>query len=244
VAEPANRRPIKSREAGWAHWLATRLADADLRPDLISGVSIAFALLGAALLLAAGVTEPAGVRAVLLVGAAAMIQLRLVCNLLDGMVAMEHGRSSPAGALWNELPDRFSDVALLAAAGYSAGTGGLMFAVEIGWICACLALLTAYLRELGRGLGFAADFSGPMAKPQRMAALTIACVISALEPLWGWRGHTLLIALVIIAIGTAITAARRTRTLARRLAERDAAVVPSPLAGEGGPRSGSDEGAR
>jgi len=219
VAEPANRRPIKSREAGWAHWLAKRLADADLRPDLISGVSIAFALLGAALLLAAGVTEPAGVRAALLLGAAAMIQLRLVCNLLDGMVA-EHGRSSSAGPIWNELPDRFSDVALLAAAGYSAGAGGLMFAVEIGWICACLALLTAYLREMGRGLGFAADFSGPMAKPQRMAALTIACVIAALEPFWGWRGETLWIALVIVAIGTAITAARRTRTLARRLRDR------------------------
>ena len=219
MAEPANRRPIKSREAGWAHWLAKRLADADLRPDLISGVSIAFALLGAALLLAAGVTEPAGVRAALLLGAAAMIQLRLVCNLLDGMVA-EHGRSSSAGPIWNELPDRFSDVALLAAAGYSAGAGGLMFAVEIGWICACLALLTAYLREMGRGLGFAADFSGPMAKPQRMAALSIACVVGALDPLWGWRGETLWIALVIVAIGTAITAARRTRTLARRLRDR------------------------
>jgi phosphatidylglycerophosphate synthase len=219
VAEPANRRPIKSREAGWAHWLAKRLADGDVRPDLISGASIAFALLGAALLLAAGVIEVAGVRAVLLLGAAAMIQLRLVCNLLDGMVA-ERGRSSSAGAIWNELPDRFSDVALLAAAGYCAGASGLMFAVEIGWICACLALLTAYLREMGRGFGFAADFSGPMAKPQRMAALTIACVISALEPLWGWRGQTLLIALATVAIGTAITAARRTRTLARRLADR------------------------
>jgi phosphatidylglycerophosphate synthase len=221
VAEIDNRRPIKSREAGWAQRLAKNLADASVRPDLISGASVAFALLGAALLLAAGVIEIAGLRAVLLLGAAAMIQLRLVCNLLDGMVAMEHGRGSPAGAIWNELPDRFSDVALLAAAGYCAGGGGVMFAVEFGWICACLALLTAYLRELGRGLGFAADFSGPMAKPQRMAALTIGCVIGALEPLWGWRGETLVIVLAIIAIGTALTAARRTRKLARRLAGKD-----------------------
>jgi phosphatidylglycerophosphate synthase len=221
VAAADNRRPIKSREARWANWLAKRLADGDLRPDLISGVSVAFALLGAALLLAAGMTEIAALRAVLLLGAAAMIQLRLICNLLDGMVAMEHGRSSPAGAIWNELPDRFSDVALLAAAGYCAGGGGVMFAVEIGWICACLALLTAYLRELGRGLGFDADFSGPMAKPQRMAALTIGCVISALEPLWGWRGEALLIVLIVVAIGTALTAARRTRTLAHRLAAKD-----------------------
>ena len=221
MTEIDNRRPIKSRGSGWALWLAKRLADGDVRPDLISGASVAFAALGAALLLAGGVTEIAGLRAVLLLGAAAMIQLRLVCNLLDGMVAMEHGRSSPAGAIWNELPDRFSDVALLAAAGYCAGGGGVMFAVEIGWICACLALLTAYLREFGRGLGFAADFSGPMAKPQRMAALTIGCVISALEPLWGWRGETFVIVLAIVAVGTALTVARRTRTLARRLAGKD-----------------------
>jgi phosphatidylglycerophosphate synthase len=220
VAELENRRPIKSRDAGWAHGAAEWLADHGASPDLISAASFAFAALGAALLLAAGTTDLAPLRAALLIGAAGGIQLRLVCNLLDGMVAVEHGRGSPAGAIWNELPDRFSDVVLLAAAGYCAAGGRIMFAVEAGWLCAALALLTAYLRELGRGLGFAADFSGPMAKPQRMAALTAGCVIGAVEPLWGWRGQTLMIALVVIAVGTALTAARRTRTLARRLADK------------------------
>jgi phosphatidylglycerophosphate synthase len=220
VAELDNRRPIKSRDAGWAHRAAAALAAANASPDVISAASFAFAAFGAAMLLGAGLTESWPLRAVLLLGAAASIQLRLVCNLLDGMVAVEHGRSSPAGAIWNELPDRFSDVALLAAAGYCAAGGGLLFAVEIGWLCASLALLTAYLRELGRALGFPADFSGPMAKQQRMAALTIACVASAIEPLWGWRGQTLMIALAVVALGTAFTALRRTRTLAQRLADK------------------------
>jgi phosphatidylglycerophosphate synthase len=223
MAELDNRRPIKSRDAGWAHRAAAALADADASPDLISAASFAFAALGAALLLGAGMTEAWPLRAALLLGAAASIQLRLVCNLLDGMVAVEHGRSSPAGAIWNELPDRFSDVVLLAGAGYCAAGGGIMFAIEMGWLCAALALLTAYLRELGRGLGFPADFSGPMAKQQRMAALTLACVVSALEPLWGWRGPTLMIALVVVALGTAFTAYRRTRTLAHRLADKNTA---------------------
>jgi phosphatidylglycerophosphate synthase len=220
VAEIDNRRPIKSREAGWAHRAAAALAEANASPDLISAASFAFAALGAAMLLGASMTLSWPPRAALLLGAAAAIQLRLVCNLLDGMVAVEHGRSSPAGAIWNELPDRFSDVVLLAAAGYCAAGGGLLFAVEIGWLCASLALLTAYLRELGRGLGFPADFSGPMAKQQRMAALTLACVASTIEPLWGWRGQTLLIVLAVVALGTAFTAFRRTRTLAHRLADR------------------------
>jgi phosphatidylglycerophosphate synthase len=171
-------------------------------------------------MLGAGVTGPAAARAPLLVVAAACIQLRLLCNLLDGMVAVEYGRGSSAGPIWNELPDRLSDVILLAAAGYSASAGGIRFASEAGWIAAMLALLTAYLRELGRGLGFPSDFSGPMAKQRRMDVLALACLVSTLEPLWRWRGGTLTIGLVVIALGAAVTAVRRTRALARRLKER------------------------
>jgi phosphatidylglycerophosphate synthase len=43
------------------------------------------------------------------VATAACIQLRLLCNLLDCMVAIEGGKSAPTGALFNEMPDRFAD---------------------------------------------------------------------------------------------------------------------------------------
>lgn len=214
-----NRRPLKSRGSPIAKRLAARLAEGGASPDLISATSVAFAVLGGALLLLGG--QAVGpIRALPFLGAAICIQLRLLCNLLDGMVAVEHGAGSPAGPIWNELPDRLADVVLLAGAGYAAWCSHVSGGLEAGWICACLALTTAYVRELGRGLGFPADFSGPMAKPQRMAALTLAAVASAVEPLWNWRGVSLMIALVIIGLGTALTIARRTRTLARRLAER------------------------
>jgi phosphatidylglycerophosphate synthase len=220
TTETDNRRPIAARGAGWAHWLATQAAGAGASPDLISGLSFAFAALGAACLMAAGVVQDPWPRAALLIGAAAAIQARLVCNLIDGMVAVEHRRGGTAGPIWNELPDRFSDVALLAGAGYGVASSGIPLGVEAGWACAALALITAYVRELGRGMGFAADFSGPMAKPQRMAALTVASLFGAIEPLWGWRGQALVIGLVVIALGAALTVARRVRTLARRLADR------------------------
>ena len=200
--------------------LAAELAGLHASPDLISAASIAFAALGGALLLWAGAATSAPLRSALFIGVAVSIQLRLLCNLLDGLVAVEHGRGSSAGPIWNELPDRVADVLFLAAAGYAAGAGGMIGGVEAGWICAALALITAYVRELGRGLGFAADFSGPMAKPHRMAALTVTALFSAIEPVWGWRGQGLMIGLVIIAAGTAWTVIRRTATLARRLAER------------------------
>jgi hypothetical protein len=56
-----------------------------------------------------------------------------------------------------------------------------------------------------------------MAKPHRMAALTVACLIAAAEPLWGWWGQSLAIGLSVIIVGTLLTAVRRTALLAKRL---------------------------
>ena len=214
-----NRRPLKSRSAPWAQRLAAWLARAGVGPDVISFGSVAFALAGALDLIESGMVEGRA-RTGPLLAAAVCVQLRLVCNLFDGMVAVEHGRGGPYGPIWNELPDRIADVLFFVAAGYGAQMAGVAHAAELGWVVAVLAVLTAYLRELGRGLGFPADFSGPMAKPHRMAALTLACLVSTAEVLWGWRGQILAIALAVIALGAGITVIRRTLRVARRLRDR------------------------
>jgi phosphatidylglycerophosphate synthase len=216
TTETDNRRPLKSRTTAWARGLARALGEARVRPNLISALSVAFAAMGAALFLAAGLGEGAG-RAIALVLAALCIQLRLLCNLLDGMVAVEMGLAEPTGPIWNELPDRLADGLFLVGAGYCAFTGGQDAGGWLGWLAAFLAVLTAYVRELGRALGQPADFTGPMAKPHRMAALTLVALIAALEPLWGWNGQTLVIGLALIAAGTALTVWRRTTRLGRAL---------------------------
>lgn len=215
-----NRRPLKVRNAAFARRMAQGLARAKVSPDAISAASVAFAALGGALILTGGAAQGWGVRTVAFGLAGLCIQARLICNLLDGMVAVEHGAGGPAGPIWNELPDRVADVLLLASAGYGVQAAGIEGGAAAGWIAAVLAVLTAYVRELGRGLGQPADFTGPMAKPQRMATLTAACAISALEPLWQGRGQVLLCGLVLIAAGTVVTVVRRTGNLARWLRER------------------------
>jgi phosphatidylglycerophosphate synthase len=211
-----NRRPLKSRDTGWARSAAAALASAGVKPDAVSAAAIVFGLIGGGLLAASGMLAgPERIAA--LVGAAFAIQLRLVCNLLDGMVAVEHGRGGPAGPIWNELPDRIADAAFLVGAGYGAALAGTAWGVPAGWAAALGAVLTAYVRELGRGLGQPADFGGPMAKPQRMALLTLAAAVSAAEPIWGWHGVTLAVALVVIALGAVLTAALRIGRLAARL---------------------------
>jgi phosphatidylglycerophosphate synthase len=164
---------------------------------------IGFAVLGGALLAS---LRPGWVPAWLaFTGAAACIQLRLLCNMLDGLVAVEGGVKGKAGDLFNELPDRVEDSVLLVGAGWAAGN------VQLGWLCAALALLTAYIRALGASLGQPQDFSGPGAKPQRMFLLTAGCLAALVYP------AALAWALWLTASATLLTAARRSVRLYRRL---------------------------
>ncbi len=164
----SNRRPIASRSSGWAKASASFLAGTSVTPNQVSTASILFAAIGAALLL----WRP---DAIGLIVCGLAIQARLICNLLDGMVAVEGGKKSPLGPLYNEFPDRIADSLLIVAAGYAAGWPA------VGWFGALGAALTAYVRVFGGSLGLAQDFRGPMAKQQRMAVLTLACIIGAIE---------------------------------------------------------------
>lgn len=196
-----NRRPLRTRSAAWVQASAAALGRAGVSPNAISLAGIGFAAAGAAAMLHAA-SAP-----LWWIAGATGIQLRLAANMLDGMVAVEGGRQTATGLLFNEVPDRIEDSLLLVAAGYAAGIPAL------GWLAALLACGTAYVRVLGGALGFAQDFSGPQAKPQRMAALTMAALASA-----AWPAATVMpLALAVIAAGTALTLARRTLRLAGRL---------------------------
>jgi phosphatidylglycerophosphate synthase len=219
IETPENRRPLKTRSRAWAGGLAAWLGKAQVSPDTISFLSVGFAVLGAAALASSGIGQGWG-RIVWLLVAAVCIQLRLLANMMDGMVAVEHGRGGPSGPIWNELPDRIADALFLIGAGYGATAAGMVGGDWLGWLATVLAVLTAYVRELGRGLGFPADFCGPMAKPHRMFALTVTCVVACFEPLWGGEGQVMLIGLAVIAAGSFVTVWRRTARLSRALAEK------------------------
>ncbi|WEX09543.1 CDP-alcohol phosphatidyltransferase family protein [Chelativorans sp. AA-79] len=210
MAEDANRRPLASRNTGWAAALTRFLAQTSVTPNQISAASMAMAALSGAAFWLAGAAE-GWERVVSLLCGAAFCQLRLLCNLLDGMVAIEAGKKTPDGAFWNEFPDRIADILILAGVGYGIGIPAL------GWAAAAFAVLTAYVRELGRASGVQADFSGPMAKPHRMAAVTAGALLSLLEPLWSGRNDILTFTLWVVAIGALLTALRRSSRLVAQL---------------------------
>jgi phosphatidylglycerophosphate synthase len=190
------RRPIKSRDAAPIRWLASLLASTSITANQISAASIGFAVFGSALLLMY-------VSSVTLVIMAVCIQLRLLCNVVDGLVAIEGGKQSPLGALFNEIPDRLCDVIFIVSIGYAVGLPTL------GWIAALLAVGTAYLRLLGGALNMPQDFSGPLAKAHRMFALTVGCLLSAFE--WWVTGTTYLLYLtfILMTLGTLATCVNR-----------------------------------
>ncbi|HVM80934.1 MAG TPA: CDP-alcohol phosphatidyltransferase family protein [Stellaceae bacterium] len=213
MSETTDRRPIAARE----HPLAQAAARWLLRRGIsANAVSICGLLCGCAAGAILAATASAGRGAwILWLAGALLVQLRLVANMLDGMVAIAGGTASRLGELYNEIPDRISDSAVLAGIGIAAGNWGL------GTAAALAAIATAYVRAVGKASGAGSDFSGPMAKQQRMFLATVLALWMALAPerwqptLWGESLPELL--LLVVIVGAGITAVRRTLRIARAL---------------------------
>jgi phosphatidylglycerophosphate synthase len=172
---------------------------------MVSCLGLAFATLGAVCF------AFAPERLWLFLAGAVLVQLRLVCNLIDGMVAVEGRRGGPTGVLFNELPDRYEDAVLLAGFAYAGGV------LDWGLVAGVLAVGTAYLRAVGSSLGLGQDFRGPMAKPQRMALLTAGAVVAFAERLALGTLHSPRWIIALAIAGTVITCGRRIRRMAARL---------------------------
>lgn len=210
----AHRRPIAARNLAVTGAIAAWLIRRRTSPDAISAAGMLAALV-AGLAFAATVHVEAGAGALWVAGAV-LVQLRLLANLFDGMVAVGRGIASPLGELWNEVPDRVSDTAVLVGLGVAGGSWAW------GLAAALAAMATAYVRAVGRAVGGPSDFRGPMAKQQRMAIATLVALWCGLAPAtWqmSWRGFSLPeLALVVITVLSVLTAGRRLVGIARALA--------------------------
>lgn len=206
--QPTERRPIASRNLAIAAWAARKLAAARVSPNAISVAGMVAAMVGGGCFAAtAHWPESAGV---LWLVASVCMQLRLVANLLDGMVAIERGVASPVGELFNEVPDRVSDAAAFIGLGFAVGGHPYW-----GYAAALVAVFTAYVRAMARVAGAPQDYCGPMAKPQRMLVATVVGVYCAFAPMT-WQqtlpaigGGPATLALIVITVGGLVTAGRR-----------------------------------
>lgn len=225
MSTASNRRPVGLRSNERIQQLARAMHRRGWSPNSVSILSIAFATAAAACFalvpLAGGWL---GVLGLLL--APVFVAGRGLCNLVDGLIAVEGNCRTASGELFNDLPDRVSDLLLYASAGYAVGgsifgsASAASYGVAAGWAAAALAIMVAYVRFLGGAMGAKQYFIGPMAKTHRMAVLCAGSIAAAVE--LALRGSTisLLIALAIIIIGCVVTVLRRAARIVRELEAR------------------------
>lgn len=214
------RRQLKSRDSKWAQvlskWVATKTA---VSPNQISVISVFFAFIafvGYCLCR----TQLAQSSLYFLIPLIIIfgIQMRLICNLIDGMVAVEGGKKTIDGGIYNEFPDRIADTLIIVGAGIAGQSDLSLF---LGLFAALLAVLTAYTRLLGGTLGAEQYFSGPMAKQHRMAFLTGAAVLSLIQYWYpGINEKMYPIVLGIMCLGCIITVWRRLWQIKKDLIEK------------------------
>lgn len=204
-----DRRPIPARNSPFWQRTAGLLARVGISANAISVLSLVFGL-GAGASLA--MTSTAFLPRVWWALAAVLILLRLLANMLDGMVAMETGRTSAVGELFNEIPDRVSDAVIFVGAGFAAHSSP-----GLGYTAAILALSVAYVRALGNQMGVTGLFLGPMSKQQRMFTLIAICLLLALSPV-EWQSLPILVwGLWLIIFGSLITILRRIQLIIRNV---------------------------
>ena len=201
----SDRRPISARNSRISEHISSLLTKQGISPNAISIASMVFAAGAGGSLVATKYGNNDGIWWSCSI---VLIIMRLLANMFDGMVAVETGKTSAAGELFNEVPDRVSDVVIFVSAGFAAGSSP-----HLGYLTAILALFIAYVRALGNYVGVTQLFIGPMAKSHRMFTLAAFCLFNAIIPIpflltWG---------LLIICVGSVITIIRRLQHIAKRM---------------------------
>lgn len=201
------RRELTTRNKSWAIRLAKKTAATGITPNSISILSMVFALFSGVMFYMSGTLETARVLFLLL--GVFGLQMRLLCNMLDGMVAVEFNKKTNTGEVFNDAPDRVSDIFILLGA--SLAVIQFPWAIYLGFVVCILAILTAYVRLLGGSMNIVQTFKGPMAKQHRMAVLTVAVfvdiAISTFVP--NLDGTVIYVSLWVIAIGAFVTCINR-----------------------------------
>ena len=218
-----DRRPIAVRSLAISQSMTRALAGMGATPDGISIASIVFGVAAGVCMAATRCPELTVNHRVWWLLGAGLIALRLLANMMDGMVAVEAGKGGPLGAIYNEVPDRINDIAILVGVGYGAGGS-----VLLGLWASILAVVTAYIRAQGVAAGAQQHFEGPMAKPHRMWLVIAAAIYCGVTPVAWQQVHSecgkgiMAGVLALIILGSVITCIRRLAGIARDLQEKDA----------------------
>lgn len=109
---------------------------------------------------------------ILLIVAIFLILLRMTLNTLDGIMAIERGNLSLKGEIVNALPDRYSDIFMMAGIILSP-----LCSPWLGITAICTVLLVSYTGMLGKALTVSWQHHGPMGKVERLIVIMIFALV-------------------------------------------------------------------
>ena len=150
-----------------------------------------------------------------------------IVDLFDGRVARATGRSSPAGAFYDSVIDRYSEFAIFVGLGaYYRGSWvvALVVAALIG------SLMVSYVRSRAEAFGAAALAArGAMQRPERIFLLGVSLAASPFvaartEPVAHPTFFVAVAAIVVLAVSSHFTALTRILVVFRALQSPSAAV--------------------
>lgn len=133
-----------------------------IHPDIFTYSALTLSLVGAFALFWAGSNR------VWLWLVPPCVLVRLLLNLMDGLVAREIGLASAWGEVKNEFGDRVADTAIFLGLGF----GGYA-EVRLAALALALILCVSYLGLLGKAVGGSRVYRGVFGKGDRMISLAL-----------------------------------------------------------------------
>jgi archaetidylinositol phosphate synthase len=133
-----------------------------LNPDIVSYIAV-----GAAAGTGWCFYKAAGSRSLLII-AIILTLLRMTLNTLDGVMAIQRGKHSLTGEIVNALPDRYSDIFVVAGIALSPLCRGWL-----GLAALSTMFLVSYTGMLGKAIGVSWQHQGPMGKVERMVTMMV-----------------------------------------------------------------------
>ena len=180
--------------------LARQARAVQLGGHALLGAGAGLTALAAAVLLWSGIVTGAP-RAILLLAAAGLLSLRLLVVRLGAMTPAD-GMAAPVprGGLARWMNPVESAI-LLVAAGLNPFGSGSDVSPVLGIVAAAVLIAACIRRRSDRAV------TEP-SRPHPTTLLAVVCLAAMFEPLWGWRGQTLIIGLCAISVVLAVQGLR------------------------------------
>lgn len=182
--------------------MARAAADAGLSPNSVSVLSLVFAALSGLLFYYSGLVPESG--PLLVLAAGLLVALNSLLDAMDGVMARYLGVSSPKGDFLDHVIDRYADCFIIC---------GIFFGGHVQWQIGVVTivgvLITSYLGTQAQALNLGRYYGGIIGRADRLILIMLATLVYAVYPAQIYGLSILGWIILIIGVGSHITAFQR-----------------------------------